>query len=141
MAEAQAWVTNDEPLTNAGKPLPNGRVGELVDILSELEPSEHEEVVPPSAEQKMPRPRFAAPGQYPSVQLTLRHRRFEVRDLGGLSRLAVEGQDVAFRRDRDAIAVLHLARKDHLGERVLQIALDHPLQGTRAISGIPALRG
>lgn len=62
LAEAQAWVTNDEPLINADKPLPNGRVGELVDILSELEPSEHEEVVPPSAEQKMPRPRFAAPG-------------------------------------------------------------------------------
>jgi len=46
LAEAQAWVANDEPLMNAGKPLPNGRVGELVDILSELEPSEDEEAGP-----------------------------------------------------------------------------------------------
>ena len=42
LAEALAWVANDEPLMNAGKPLPKGRVGELVDILSELEPSEDE---------------------------------------------------------------------------------------------------
>lgn len=40
LAEAQAWIANDEPLMNAGKPLPSGRVGELVDILSELEASE-----------------------------------------------------------------------------------------------------
>jgi hypothetical protein len=46
LAEAQAWVANDEPLMNAGKPLPNGRVGELVDILSELEPSDDEEAGP-----------------------------------------------------------------------------------------------
>ena len=46
LAEAQAWITNDEPLMNAGKPLPNGRVGELVDILSELEPSEPEPAGP-----------------------------------------------------------------------------------------------
>jgi hypothetical protein len=44
LAEARAWVTNDEPLMNTGKPLPNGRVGELVDILSE--PSEDEEAGP-----------------------------------------------------------------------------------------------
>ena len=42
LAEAQAWVANDEPLMNAGKPLPSGRVGELVDILSELEAREEE---------------------------------------------------------------------------------------------------
>ncbi len=40
LAEAQAWIANDEPLMNAGKPLPSGRVGELVDILSELQASE-----------------------------------------------------------------------------------------------------
>ena len=39
LAEAQAWITNDEPLINQGRPLPGGRVGELVDILAELEPS------------------------------------------------------------------------------------------------------
>ena len=42
LAEAQAWVANDEPLMNAGKPLPSGRVGELVDILSELQASKEE---------------------------------------------------------------------------------------------------
>jgi hypothetical protein len=40
LAEAQAWMANDEPLMNAGKPLPSGRVGELIEILSELEPEE-----------------------------------------------------------------------------------------------------
>jgi hypothetical protein len=42
LAEAQAWTANDEPLINAGKPLPSGRVGELIEILSELEPEEDE---------------------------------------------------------------------------------------------------
>jgi len=46
LAEAQAWLANDEPLMNAGKPLATGRVRELVDILSELEPSEEEETGP-----------------------------------------------------------------------------------------------
>ena len=40
LAEAQAWIVNDEPLMNAGKPLPSGRVGQLVEILTELEPDE-----------------------------------------------------------------------------------------------------
>lgn len=43
LAEAQAWMVNDEPLLNAGKPRATGRVRELVDILSELEPSEDED--------------------------------------------------------------------------------------------------
>jgi hypothetical protein len=43
LAEAQAWIANDEPLMNAGKPLPSGRVGELIDILAELEPEEEDE--------------------------------------------------------------------------------------------------
>jgi hypothetical protein len=42
LAEARAWMANDEPLMNAGKPLPSGRVGELIEILSELEPEEDE---------------------------------------------------------------------------------------------------
>ena len=46
LAEAQAWTENDEPLMNAGKPLPAGRVGELVEILTELEESEDDEVGP-----------------------------------------------------------------------------------------------
>jgi hypothetical protein len=27
LAEAHAWIANDEPLMNAGRPLPSGRVG------------------------------------------------------------------------------------------------------------------
>jgi hypothetical protein len=40
LAEAQAWAVNDDPLLNAGKPLPVGRVRGLIDILAELEPDE-----------------------------------------------------------------------------------------------------
>jgi hypothetical protein len=43
LAEAQAWVVNDDPLLNAGKPLPDGRVRQLVDILTELEPNENDD--------------------------------------------------------------------------------------------------
>ena len=43
LAEARAWIANDEPLLNAGKPLATGRVRELIDILSELEPAEEDE--------------------------------------------------------------------------------------------------
>ena len=42
LAEAQAWLSNDDPLLNAGKPLPTGRVRELIDILAELEQDEDE---------------------------------------------------------------------------------------------------
>lgn len=40
LAEAQAWIANDEPLMNDGRPLASGRVRELIDILAELEPAE-----------------------------------------------------------------------------------------------------
>ena len=43
LAEAQAWIANDEPLMNAGKPLPSGRVGELVEIQTELEADEDDD--------------------------------------------------------------------------------------------------
>ena len=46
LAEAKAWIANDEPLMNAGKPLAKGRVGELVDILTELDASEEDEPGP-----------------------------------------------------------------------------------------------
>ena len=49
LAEAQAWISNDEPLMNAGKPLPSGRVGELVEILEELEFDEDDEEAAPVA--------------------------------------------------------------------------------------------
>jgi hypothetical protein len=40
LAEAQAWIVNDEPLMNDGRPLATGRVRQLIDILAELETSE-----------------------------------------------------------------------------------------------------
>jgi hypothetical protein len=43
LAEAQAWINNDEALMNAGRPLPSGLVGELVEILSDLEASDDED--------------------------------------------------------------------------------------------------
>lgn len=51
LAEAQAWIANDEPLMNAGKPLPSGRVGELIEILSELEAEDDEETVPVASQE------------------------------------------------------------------------------------------
>lgn len=43
LAEAQAWAVDDDPLLNAGKPLPGGRIRELIDILAELEPDEEDD--------------------------------------------------------------------------------------------------
>jgi hypothetical protein len=43
LAEAQAWMANDEPLLNAGKPLAQGRVRQLVDILTDLQAEEEDE--------------------------------------------------------------------------------------------------
>ena len=42
LAEAQAWLANDEPLMNVGRQLASGRVGELVEILSELEANDED---------------------------------------------------------------------------------------------------
>ena len=42
LAEAQAWLANDEPMINDLRPLAQGRVRQLVDILSELEEAEEE---------------------------------------------------------------------------------------------------
>ena len=49
LAEAEAWAVNDDPLLNAGKPLPTGRVRELIDILAEFEPDEDGEETGPVA--------------------------------------------------------------------------------------------
>ena len=43
LAEAQAWLANDEPLLNSGRPLTTGRVRELVDILAELDPEDDDD--------------------------------------------------------------------------------------------------
>jgi hypothetical protein len=46
LAEAHAWLANDEPLLNAGRPLPGGRIARLVDILAAI--SEEEEADEPA---------------------------------------------------------------------------------------------
>lgn len=37
LAQAQAWITNDEALINSGKPLVGGRVSRLIEILTPIE--------------------------------------------------------------------------------------------------------
>src|SRR5262252_8540044 len=34
LAEARAWLTNDEALINSGKPLPSGRVADIIEIMA-----------------------------------------------------------------------------------------------------------
>jgi hypothetical protein len=34
LAEAESWLSNDEALINVGRPLPTGRVGQLVEIIT-----------------------------------------------------------------------------------------------------------
>ncbi|UPK34979.1 hypothetical protein IVB18_44520 [Bradyrhizobium sp. 186] len=46
LAEAQAWLANDEPMINDLRPLAQGRVREIVDILSEFEKDGDEDASP-----------------------------------------------------------------------------------------------
>ena len=48
LAEAHAWTTNDEALINAGRTLPTGRIGRLVELIKERE-EEEEEILTPTA--------------------------------------------------------------------------------------------
>jgi uncharacterized protein (DUF433 family) len=43
LAEAHAWLANDEPLMNAGRPLPTGRVARVVDIVAAIGEEEEQE--------------------------------------------------------------------------------------------------
>ena len=45
LAEARAWLANDEPLMNAGRPLPSGRVARVVDIVAAISEEEEQEDV------------------------------------------------------------------------------------------------
>jgi hypothetical protein len=40
LAEAHAWLANDEPLMNAGRPLPSGRVAHVVNIVAAISEEE-----------------------------------------------------------------------------------------------------
>ncbi|HUN94735.1 MAG TPA: hypothetical protein VMU69_00665 [Bradyrhizobium sp.] len=48
LAEAKAWIANDEPLINEGRPLAQGRVLQLVDILTDLEQNETDDETGPA---------------------------------------------------------------------------------------------
>jgi len=37
LAEAQAWLSNNEPLMNSGKPMATGRVSRLIEILEDID--------------------------------------------------------------------------------------------------------
>ncbi|MBR1121456.1 hypothetical protein JQ628_08040 [Bradyrhizobium lablabi] len=54
LAEAQAWLANDEPMMNSGRPLAIGRVRQLVDILSELQADDEDEAGPAANPQATP---------------------------------------------------------------------------------------
>lgn len=43
LAEAHAWLANDEPLMNAGRPLPCGRVARVVDVIAAIGEEEAQE--------------------------------------------------------------------------------------------------
>ena len=43
LAQAHAWLAHDEPLMNAGRPLPSGRVARLVDIVATITEEEEAE--------------------------------------------------------------------------------------------------
>ena len=42
LAEARAWLINDEALINSGKPLPSGRVADILEIMAAQEQEEEE---------------------------------------------------------------------------------------------------
>src|SRR5207302_769631 len=42
LAEAKAWLTNDEALLNTGRPLAGGRVGRLVDLIATVKEEDEE---------------------------------------------------------------------------------------------------
>lgn len=37
LAQAWAWVNSDDALVNAGRPLPTGKVAELIDLLDDMD--------------------------------------------------------------------------------------------------------
>jgi hypothetical protein len=43
LSEAQSWVVNDEALLNTGRPLPTGRVGQLIEIIAAKEQEEQQD--------------------------------------------------------------------------------------------------
>src|SRR5690242_15106687 len=55
--------------------------------------------------------------------------------------LAIDGEPADSDPDLDRLPVADLAGKDRLGQGILQVALDHPLERPRSIGWIIALLG
>jgi hypothetical protein len=51
LAEAHGWLANDEPLMNAGRPLPSGRVARVVDIIDAISEEKNKKKWPGRPEQ------------------------------------------------------------------------------------------
>jgi hypothetical protein len=47
LSEAQSWVVNDEALLNTGRPLPTGRIGQLIEIIAAKEQEEQQDDTTP----------------------------------------------------------------------------------------------
>jgi hypothetical protein len=47
LAEAEAWLSNDEALINDGRPMPAERIGRLIEIAAEFELEKDEASVDP----------------------------------------------------------------------------------------------
>jgi hypothetical protein len=43
LAQARAWLTNDEALINSGKPLPSGRVADIIEIVAAQEQEQEQD--------------------------------------------------------------------------------------------------
>jgi hypothetical protein len=51
LAEAHGWLANDEPLMNAGRPLPSGRVARVVAIIDAISEEKNKKKWPGRPEQ------------------------------------------------------------------------------------------
>ena len=47
LSEAQSWVVNDEALLNTGRPLPTGRIGQLIEIIRAKEEDDQQDEAMP----------------------------------------------------------------------------------------------
>ena len=79
----------------------------------------------------------AGTGPYLSLARSVQRRAFRPGPVRGQDPLT-DDQPVFSGADMDRLAVHHLARQNHLGEGVLQVALNHPLERARTVDRVIA---